>query len=205
MDNDHRLLELAGVWIQAAGTAISAIGNTIILKEKTIIAEEVGTKLVIYGNGLEATGNSFQAIATSKEFENTDGQSLSILGSWFQAGGNMTNVVAGTLSLKGLDREGNELDIIGDSLQSIGALFEAYAETLSKEEFSQLKLTGLSLQSAGALLEAVGVVYVLKGKEEVGEQIETFGSYAQTAGATIAAIATTKQYEYDSKKFHLGD
>lgn len=195
---DHQLLELAGVWIQATGTAISAIGNTITVKFKTEDAEKIATKFVIIGNGLEATGNSFQAIATSKSTENKEEKAFSVIGAWFQAGGNSTNAVAGTLSLKGDEEGSNQLDVLGDTFQSMGALFEAKGASLSDAEFSQMKFLGLSLQSAGSMIEAIGVTFLLKEKKEIGEQVVAFGSYVQTGGETIAALAVTKQFEVDS-------
>ncbi|WP_243292198.1 hypothetical protein [Bacillus sp. FJAT-47783] len=197
MEKDSRLLELAGVWTQTAGTAIASIGHTIIIKVESMEAEELATKLVIIGNTLEAVGNSFQAIATSKSNEQQKGQSFSVLGGWLQAGGNSTNAVANAMSLKHDEFDTLRLDLTGDVIQSIGAAFEAVGASVSDSEFAKLKLSGLSLQSAGAAIEAIGILNILNGKEKQGEQIVAFGSYAQTAGATIAAIATTKEFEVE--------
>lgn len=192
----ERLILLTGVWTQVVGTVIAAIGETMIIREERLNQEPVGLRLVSIGNGFEAAGNSLQAVGAEKLSDGSFGETYRIIGDWIQASGNVTNVYAAELQFSGKELEGLNLDIFGDTVQSIGAGLEAYGATLSTRAYSQLLTYGNTLQSLGAALEAVGEVYILKEMKDLGLQITTFGSYAQAAGATIAAIALTKQYGY---------
>ncbi|WP_175986916.1 DUF6944 family repetitive protein [Bacillus sp. Marseille-Q1617] len=183
------LMILTGAWIQVLGTVIAAIGETILVKE-----EHAGFRLVSIGNGFEAAGNSLQAAGAEKASDGSEGERLRITGDWFQAAGNVTNVRAAELQFSGEEIEGLSLDVIGDSVQSIGAAFEAYGASIGDASFKKLLTTGNTIQSLGAALEAIGETYVLKGERALGLQITAFGSYAQAAGATIAAVALTKEH-----------
>ena len=194
MEVIDRLILLTGVWTQVVGTVIAAIGETMIIREERLDQEPVGLRLVSIGNGFEAAGNSLQAVGAEKLSDGSIGETYRITGDWIQASGNVTNVYAAELQFSGRELEGLNLDIFGDTVQSIGAGLEAYGATLSTRAYSQLLAYGNTLQSLGAALEAVGEVYILKEMKDLGLQITTFGSYAQAAGATIAAIALTKQY-----------
>ncbi|WP_226671848.1 DUF6944 family repetitive protein [Rossellomorea aquimaris] len=189
-----RLILITGVWTQVVGTVIAAIGETMIIREERLNQEPVGLRLVSIGNGFEAAGNSLQAVGAEKLSDGSIGETYRVIGDWIQASGNVTNVYAAELQFSGKELEGLNLDIFGDTVQSIGAGLEAYGATLSTRAYSQLLAYGNTLQSLGAALEAVGEVYILKEMKDLGLQITTFGSYAQVAGATIAAIALTKQY-----------
>ncbi|MBN8192189.1 hypothetical protein JI667_08520 [Bacillus sp. NTK074B] len=189
-----RLILITGVWTQVIGTVIAAIGETMIIREVRLNQEPVGFRLVSIGNGFEAAGNSMQAVGAEKLSDGSIGETYRIIGDWIQASGNATNVYAAELQFSGKELEGLNLDVFGDSVQSVGAALEAYGATLSTRAFSQLLAYGNTLQSLGAALEAVGEVYILKDMKDIGLQISTFGSYAQAAGATIAAIALTKQF-----------
>lgn len=181
----EELLEITGAWIQSAGTAIAAIGETMVAGEQ---AEYVtGERLVVIGNGIEATGNSLQAIALSSNVTRT----FSTLGSWLQAAGNTTNAVAGIVLLYGDEKAGLKLDILGDSVQSAGAAFEANFVDGSLP-FAGAIIIGEYLVSLGAALEAIGAYYILKEKKKLGDGIQAFGSYLQFAGATTIASALTK-------------
>lgn len=196
MEVIDRLILLTGVWTQVVGTVIAATGETMIIREERLNQEPVGLRLVSIGNGFEAAGNSLQAVGAEKLSDGSIGETYRIIGDWIQASGNVTNVYAAELQFSGKELEGLNLDIFGDTVQSIGAGLEAYGATLSTRAYSQLLAYGNTLQSLGATLEAVGEVYILKERKDLGLQITTFGSYAQAAGATIAAIALTKQYGY---------
>lgn len=197
MEAYSELLEITGGWIQVLGSGISSIGETIIVGEEDSDADIVGNKLLIIGNGVEATGNSLQAIGRSKSDSNGEGRTIDILGTWMQAVGNSANVASAVLELKGEEEEEEvvKLDLVGDILQSIGATFEAVSSCMSDSEFAQLATTGNSLQALGAAIEAIGAIYLLKNKKKQGEQIQALGSYAQTTGATMVALASTKEYE----------
>ncbi|MGG4166548.1 hypothetical protein ABEW00_03580 [Rossellomorea vietnamensis] len=189
-----RLILITGAWTQVVGTVIAAIGETMIIQEERLELEPLGFRLVSIGNGIEATGNSLQAVGAEKLSDGSIGETYRVAGDWIQASGNVTNVIAAELQFSGQEVEGLNLDIFGDTVQSVGAGLEAYGATLSIRAYSNLLAAGNTIQSLGAALEAVGETYILKGMRELGLQITTFGSYAQAAGATIAAIALTKQY-----------
>ncbi|MGM7703546.1 DUF6944 family repetitive protein [Pseudalkalibacillus sp. Hm43] len=185
-----KLLEVAGVWIQALGTFINASGQTVIVLEKDENNVE-GNSLALIGNGVEAFGNSLQAIGkTNTEPENSDG----ILGAWLQSAGNITNSYAAYQIIRGFEIEGLFLDLFGDSIQSIGAFLESLSHLEGELIEAELASRGQLLQSFGGILEAIGVLYILKDNMAEGIQIQAFGSYAQTAGATLTAIAITKDF-----------
>lgn len=194
MEVIDRLILITGVWTQVVGTVIAAIGETMIIREERLDLDPLGYRVVSIGNGFEAAGNSLQAVGAEKLSDGSIGETYRVIGDWIQASGNVTNVYAAELQFSGKELEGLNLDIFGDTVQSIGAGLEAYGATLSTRAYSQLLAYGNTLQSLGAALEAVGEVYILREMTDIGLQITTFGSYAQAAGATIAAIALTKQY-----------
>ncbi|WP_349409168.1 DUF6944 family repetitive protein [Pseudalkalibacillus sp. SCS-8] len=191
-----KFLEAAGTWIQTLGTFINASGQTIIVLQNNENSFE-GNALALTGNSVEAFGNSVQAIGKTKQ---EDSQVDGILGAWFQAGGNITNAKASYLMIRGFEEDGLRLDVIGDSIQSIGAFFEAASSSTDHSEFADLASKGQLLQSFGAMIEAIGVLYILNDEMEEGIQIQAFGSYAQLAGATITAIAFTKEWIHSEKK-----
>ncbi|QHE60141.1 hypothetical protein FHE72_03190 [Rossellomorea vietnamensis] len=188
------LILITGVWTQVVGTVIAAIGETMIIREERLDLDPLGYRVVSIGNGFEATGNALQAVGAEKLSDGSIGETYRVIGDWIQFSGNVTNVYAAELQFSGKELEGLNLDVFGDTVQSIGAGLEAYGATLSTRAYSQLLAYGNTLQSLGAALEAVGEVYILREMTDIGLQITTFGSYAQAAGATIAAIALTKQY-----------
>ncbi|WP_335869554.1 DUF6944 family repetitive protein [Bacillus sp. 2205SS5-2] len=189
------LLLVTGGWIQTFGTVVSASGETLIAKEEGESIEKLALKLVLLGNGMEAFGNSLQAIGLQKGRDVSQGKSLGILGSWLQAAGNSTNVVAAGLQINDLEEDGLKLDILGDSIQSIGAAFEAVSASMSDSEFAQIQAYGNTLLSLGAAIEGIGETFVLRKQKKIGEQIQALGSYAEAAGATLSAIALTKEFE----------
>ncbi len=194
MEVIDRLILITGAWTQVVGTVIAAIGETMVIQEERYSQEPFGFRLVSIGNGFEAAGNALQGVGAEKLSDGSFGETLRVTGDWIQASGNVTNVAAAELQFAGREVEGLNLDIFGDTVQSLGAGLEAFGATLSSREFSDLLAAGNSLQSLGAAIEAIGEVYILKDMKEIGLQVTAFGSYAQAAGATIAAIALTKQY-----------
>ncbi|WP_347550077.1 hypothetical protein ABFG93_00725 [Pseudalkalibacillus hwajinpoensis] len=189
------LLEVTGAWIQTIGAAVASIGDTIIVREEiNTRAEEAGVKLYTLGNGIEATGNSLQAVGRSKKRREDNGRDFAILGTWLQAGGNIANVVAGALVLKGEIQEALNLDLIGDVCQSTGASFEALGVSLNLSEFAPIIIAGEIVQAISVAVEAIGVIYIKQRKREMGEQIIALGSYGQTAGAALASIGITRNF-----------
>lgn len=184
-------LETVGTWIQVLGTFINASGLTIIVLEENENSLE-GNSLALIGNGVEAFGNSIQAIGRTKKSEGEDVEG--ILGAWFQSAGNMTNSKASYLIINGHEVEGLKLDILGDSIQSIGAFFESVSLAESDLLNAEFASKGELIQSFGAMIEGIGVLKILKDQIDEGTQIQAFGSYAQLAGATMTAIAFTKDF-----------
>jgi hypothetical protein len=184
-----KLILLTGAWIQVLGTVIASIGETILVKE-----DHAGYQLVSIGNAFEAAGNSLEAIGAEKLSGGEEGERLRITGDWIQAAGNLTNVKAAELQFSGEEIEGLNLDLIGDSVQSIGAALGAYGANIGNTRFKKLLTAGNTIQSLGAGIEAIGETFILKEERELGLQIAAFGSYAQAAGAALAAVALTKEY-----------
>lgn len=195
------LLETAGGWIQAGGAAIVSVGGTTLASTSEDSSVEKGLKLVALGNGIEASGNALQAIGREKaSFEKRT--TLTILGAWLQAAGNITNVAAALLILDEEEENGFKLDVVGDSVQFLGALSET-AGLRSSEETPFLKtlVSGNFIQSFGLLIEAIGALYNVKGQIKLGERIKAIGNYIQTAGVTIAAIGLTEKLESEVQPF----
>jgi hypothetical protein len=184
-----KLILLTGAWIQVLGTVIASIGETILVKE-----DHAGYQLVSIGNAFEAAGNSLEAIGAEKLSGGEEGERLRITGDWIQAAGNLTNVKAAELQFSREEIEGLNLDLIGDSVQSIGAALGAYGANIGNTRFKKLLTAGNTIQSLGAGIEAIGETFILKEERELGLQIAAFGSYAQAAGAALAAVALTKEY-----------
>lgn len=187
---NHYVNILTGAWVQVAGTVIAAVGETAILK-----GEQRGFRLVSIGNGFEAAGNGIQGTASLRVFDGTEGERLRIAGDWIQGGGNAANVVAAELQLAGEEEAGLILDVKGDVIQAAGAGLEAYGATLLEGPYIELLISGNTIQALGCIIEGIGEVLIIKGDEEKGLPVTTFGSYAQVAGALMAAVALTKRYE----------
>lgn len=187
---NHYVNILTGAWVQVAGTVIAAVGETAILK-----GEQRGFRLVSIGNGFEAAGNGIQGTASLRVFDGTEGERIRIAGDWIQGGGNAANVVAAELQFAGEEEAGLILDVKGDVIQAVGAGLEAYGATLLEGPYIELLISGNTIQALGCIIEGIGEVLIIKGDEEKGLPVTTFGSYAQVAGALMAAVALTKRYE----------
>lgn len=185
-----KFLETAGTWIQALGTLINASGQTVIVLQSDENSYE-GNSLALIGNGVEAFGNSLQAIGKTKK---SPDDSEGILGAWLQSAGNITNSYALYQIITGDERDGLLLDIFGDSIQSIGAFLEASSLLEGDLTEAELASQGEIIQSFGAMIEGIGALYILNNMVREGVQIQAFGSYAQLTGATITAIAFTKDF-----------
>ncbi|CAN7556657.1 DUF6944 family repetitive protein [Rossellomorea sp. LjRoot5] len=133
-----RLILITGAWTQVVGTVIAAIGETMIIQEERLELEPLGFRLVSIGNGFEATGNSLQGVGAEKLSDGSIGETYRVAGDWIQASGNVTNVFAAELQFYGKEVEGLNLDIVGDTVQSVGAGLEAYGATLSTRPYSDL-------------------------------------------------------------------
>ncbi|WP_420541717.1 DUF6944 family repetitive protein [Guptibacillus spartinae] len=190
------LIVLTGAWIQALGAGVASIGDTIVaIEEKGTVAEDVGGDLYVIGNAIEATGNALQAVGRESLAENTLEQSLGVLGSWLQAAGNLSNVIGGAQALSLDEEEGLTIDIIGDVIQTIGAGFEAQGSSLSDSPYAVTITTGQTIQTYALAIETIGLLYIKKKRIRLGEQILALGSYGQTAGSLLEAIAYTKEFQ----------
>ncbi|MCA0987493.1 DUF6944 family repetitive protein [Guptibacillus algicola] len=188
------LYVITGAWLQTIGASVTAIGNTIAASVNDDEEDEkVSSELYILGNAVEATGNSLQAIGQTR-IQKSEDETIGIIGDWLQAAGNIANVVGGSTVLNGNVEEGLNVDIIGDVIQSIGAAFEAQSSSLRDSDYAALITSGQRIQSVSVAIEAIGLVYVKKGKDKLGEQLIAVGSYGQTAGAALSAIGLTKEY-----------
>lgn len=193
MDVYGEQLIITGAWIQTIGAGVASIGNTFIATAEEN-SETAGGELYVLGNGIEATGNAIKAIGrTNLPLDNED-ETFGTMGAWFQAAGNVANVVGGSQALTGKRDEGLNIDILGDVFQSTGAAFEATISSLSHTAYTEWIAIGQSIQSFAVAIEAIGLLYIKKGKVKFGQQIVALGSYGQTAGAAIAAIGLTKKF-----------
>ncbi|MDQ0483221.1 DUF6944 family repetitive protein [Guptibacillus hwajinpoensis] len=186
-------LIITGAWIQTIGAGVAAIGNTIIANNEED-SETVGGELYVLGNAIEATGNTLQAVGRSKLPLSSDHEVLGTMGTWFQAAGNIANVVGGSQALTGGGNDGLEIDVLGDVIQSAGAAFEATSSRFSNSAYADLITTGQTLQSLSVAIEAIGLLYIKRGDVKLGQQIVALGSYGQTAGAALDAIGFTKDF-----------
>ncbi|WP_373560778.1 DUF6944 family repetitive protein [Bacillus sp. es.036] len=187
---------LIGAWIQVLGAGIVSIGNTLVaLEKKGELIDEVGGDLYAIGNAIEATGDSLQAIGRTNLSRGKQEEMLGILGSWLQAAGNASNVVGGSQALSLDQDEGLSIDIIGGVVQTIGAGFEAQGSSLSQSAYARLITTGLTIQTYALSIETIGLLFIKRKRVKLGEKILALGSYAQTAGAIIAAIGYSKEFQ----------
>ncbi|TKD71360.1 DUF6944 family repetitive protein [Pseudalkalibacillus hwajinpoensis] len=194
MDVNGEQLIITGAWIQTIGAGVASIGNTLIATENED-SENVGGELYVLGNAIEATGNAIKAIGrTNNLTKNNEDETLGTMGAWFQAAGNLTNVIGGSEALTGKKEEGLKIDILGDVVQSTGAAFEATISSISDSAYAGLITTGQRIQSFAVAIEAIGLLYIKRGKVKLGQQIVAIGSYGQTAGAALAAIGFTKRF-----------
>ena len=191
-------LIITGAWIQTMGAGVASIGNTIIANNDEN-SETVGGELYVVGNAIEATGNTIQAVGRSKLPLKNDNEVLGTMGTWFQAAGNIANVVGGSQALTGGKNDGLEVDVLGDVIQSNGAAFEAISSSFSNSAYSDLITTGQTLQSLSVAIEAIGLLYIKRGDVKLGQQIVALGSYGQTAGAALDAIGFTKDFNNKEK------
>ena len=188
MDKSIEELLLSGAIIVSVGTLSTAFGQTNV----TLTSSEQWKSFIVKGNGIEAFGNSLQGIARSKEsIPNQWNRFMSIAGSWFQAGGNVTNSVGTTIELVNGVKEGRQLNIIGSGIQSVGAFLEGNALLNQRTDLStqiETEALGYTIISFGALLDTIGFLWVLSGNEGIGNNILLVASWTQAIGAIVVII-----------------
>ncbi|MEK3854326.1 DUF6944 family repetitive protein [Cytobacillus sp. FSL H8-0458] len=144
-----------GAYLLVAGTFISAIGDTI-KPDKTNFNKKLirdGNGVQAVGNGLQGFGRI--RLAEREEEVNFYG----IVGSFTQAGGNTINTVAVNNEIQAYSISETKLNSLGSSIQSMGAALEAKGVKQNRSNIlSQLEVIGYSLISIGALLDSAGLL-----------------------------------------------
>ncbi|MGM0838574.1 MAG: DUF6944 family repetitive protein [Bacillota bacterium] len=182
MDTYAEELLVAGAVVVLLGSLSTAFGHT----NFTLTTLEDWRKFIVKGNGIEAFGNSLQAIARDLEEDSGVEHTQGITGSWLQAGGNATNAVATNLELAGELSEGQKLNVFGSCIQSVGAALEA--KSTFELKGNDLEGLGYSAISLGALLDSIGMLGVLKEREEWGNNILLIACWIQVIGAILVVL-----------------
>ncbi|HEY4552380.1 MAG TPA: hypothetical protein VIG80_04235 [Bacillaceae bacterium] len=178
--------QLTGAWIQAIGTVTAAVGST----PSELLHEEHQRSLALWGNVLQASGNSLIADA-ERNF------TLGKLGNIIQAIGNLT-VVAGIL-LPLTEKAKQTFDINGNLIQAVGggvSLSEGLGEQGTSGE--EIYAIGDTLQVIGNSFQAFGGSLMLREWDE--EDVENKrgillgfqGGWIQAAGSVLQALQQTK-------------
>ncbi|MEB1809135.1 MAG: hypothetical protein LPK26_17915 [Bacillaceae bacterium] len=183
----EQYVAVSGSWLDAIGQFLSAIGYTLQLQEE----RDVNLRKVVIGEGLQAVGNALQAVVEEDPIART--------GDWIEAGGAATTSLAVALQLEEENIEYQRLEVLGDSLQSLGP-----AISVTVEENKEIAV-GLYLQSIGAAIEAIGGVKEIRGLDRLGLQLSAIGNWIQALGATIQAVVLTREMitsEYEEYPSH---
>ncbi|OIJ11822.1 hypothetical protein BKP37_15400 [Anaerobacillus alkalilacustris] len=183
--NSHVLI---GAWLIAIGTIVAAIAEV----RELVGLNEVNNKLVAIGEGIQAVGAMLGGLETIDD-------PLNFVGDWIDGAGAATSSYAAYLQDK--DEESDEdtarLEILGASLQSMGASMSAVADKLAGEDILSF---GNVMQGFGAGLEAIGGIYDLNEKENEGQPIITIGAIIQALGANLNAVVITKDLIKENKQ-----
>ncbi|WP_273832180.1 DUF6944 family repetitive protein [Guptibacillus sedimenti] len=78
------------------GNLLQALGGATSLAQALESIPSAAVLYSIYGNSLQATGNSLQAYAGAKGLRNEDGENINIVGSWIQATGAVISAIGQT-------------------------------------------------------------------------------------------------------------
>lgn len=164
--------------VQAIGTTLSAIGST----PSTKIADALQYQFNLWGNVLQATGNSLIA---DSEMTLT----LDKIGNEIQAIGNVTLIVAALINFNESTKQ--DLVIRGNLLQATGGGV-SLADTLGNEpSIKELySIYGNLLQVIGNSLQAISGINEKAGNLE--QNLDTIGSWIQAVGSIISAIGQSK-------------
>ncbi|MCJ7840946.1 hypothetical protein MUB24_08525 [Lederbergia sp. NSJ-179] len=171
---NNESLAIFGSWVQAIGTTLSAIGSTSSLKIKNSFRRD----LDLYGNVLQATGNSLVA-DSARIF------TLDKLGNEVQAIGNSTSIVGIVIDFNEASKR--KLNIKGDLLQAVGggiSLADGFSSEPSPEQL--YTIYGNFLQIIGSSLQAFSGIKEQSGLN--GQKINEIGTWIQAIGAIITAI-----------------
>ncbi|WP_166704327.1 DUF6944 family repetitive protein [Bacillus albus] len=203
-------LKVTGAWFQVGGNLTAAIGTT-----RGFIGEEkVESNLVIVGSSLQALGYILQIIASNetedegdsdRENQNTclknKSEMLDKMGIELLALGNISNVIGTYFNINEQLKENDYLIIVGNSLQSIGALLGVEAALLEMKAVQRIIILGNSLQSLGAGLQAYqGIINISNSEIEKEDStvdkkneriIALIGVWIQAIGTAISTIGLT--------------
>lgn len=161
MEMWKEFVTVSGAWIQAVGTVIAAFATIEELTKEQYAKE----KYEIAGNALQAIGNALQVIVQP-------GKSLEKMGGELQALGNTSVIIGVTLDIYEKDTINEVLEIVGNSLQSIGAGLAAIEELQDVVVSSQIEAIGNTLQSIGNGLQALQGIYNIEDEQEEAQKEE---------------------------------
>lgn len=196
--------EIIGAWIDAIGTIIASLGvspfytainfdnsyhtNTILTqKEARLLVRQLGE----IGNSLQALGNGIEA--------RTDTNSLSLIGNKIGLTGNLT--VLYSLQPDTKDTLVNQLIILGNIFQALGAYLEGTSDLNDNTHTNRLSAYGNFTQTIGNSLQAYGGFLLLQNHLILGNIIIFIGSWIQTLGAILCAISASLQNDYPLQNY----
>ncbi|UOE94471.1 hypothetical protein [Alkalihalobacillus sp. LMS39] len=172
-------LTITGSWLDAIGQTLSAIAYTSLLRGVRGPEEEIYQRLIVVGEGLQAVGNSLNAVE--------EDEPVVALGDWVEAAGAATSSYANARQLDGETLEYQQLEVLGDALQSLGPAISNLVEEDGRF------IVGNNLQTIGAALEATGGIFEIRSDEQKGLFLSTIGNWLQAAGTTLQAIIITRE------------
>lgn len=179
MIDDYKLV--TGAWLDAIGTILSAIAEIRAFQG----IDQINNQLVAVGEGLQAVGTMLVGTVTTDD-------PLNFAGNWIDGAGAATSSIAAYLQDVEHNTIGEEdllrIEILGDSLQAMGASISALADHLIGEHAFAF---GNGLQGLGGILEATGEVYELRERE--GQPLITLGAILQAIGSNFNAVVATRE------------
>lgn len=188
MENNTK--ELFGAWIQAIGTVMSAIGSTPSLRIRSALQKDLN----VWGNALQATGNSLSADAQKTI-------NLEAIASEIQAIGN-SSVIAG-LIIDFEEETAQRYIIMGNWLQALGGAAAVGAELQENNDKASFifNVNGNLLQSIGNSLQAIAATEELQELTKNGQRsvkpkatnkdnhsLEVTGSWIQAVGSVLVLL-----------------
>ncbi len=178
-------LTIIGSWLDAIGQTLSAIAYTSLLRGvRRPEEEELYQRMIVVGEGLQAVGNALNAVEEEEP--------IGAIGDWVEAAGAATSSYANARQIEQVTLEYQQLEVLGDALQSLGPAISNLVEEDSRF------IVGNNLQTIGAAIEATGGLFEIKSDEQKGLLLSSIGNWLQAAGATLQAIIVTKEPTADN-------
>lgn len=198
----NQSLEVVGAWVAAVGTVIAALGVTPAITDgagflnQGVFSDGEGTeeqieRSKIRSENLSFIGNTFQGIGNALEAAGEPVFNLEKAGEELQTAGNTT--ILYSIDSNFSEEKKTKLDITGNLLQAFGGVLAAIEELQEFQDDLYLDVIGNSLQAVGNSLQAVGGMFELEDKKEIGKAIIFSGSWIQSGGAIISAVATMRE------------